>query len=81
MSGKLEKGYRPVLLWERTKETLQAIRRGLDDRELFQERRLVTAALELVMERPELRKDWLDKVPEINYREARLMISDDETTR
>lgn len=81
MSGQMEKGYRAVLLWETTKLGLQEIRRSLDNRELFQERRLVTAALELVMEKPELREAWLGRVPEINFREAQLMISDDETTR
>lgn len=79
--GSQEKGYRAVLLWEQTKTALQDVRRELANREMFQERRLVTAAVELVLERPDLRKEWLARVPDINFREAKLMISDDETTR
>lgn len=78
MSGAMEQGYRAVLLWEETKQALQKMRRALPDRELYQERRLVTAALEIVMQDPTLREAWLARVMEINHREACLLI---QTTR
>jgi hypothetical protein len=78
VSGAMEKGYRAVLVWEETKQALQKFRRALTDRELYQERRLVTAALEIVMQDPALRETWLARVMEINHREACLLI---ETTR
>ena len=60
-----EIGYRAVLLREETKEKLREFRCGLPDRDLNQERRLVTAAIELVLSSPSLHKDWLDGVVEV----------------
>ena len=45
-----EKGYKPVLVREETKQQLRDLRAALPDRDLFQERRLATAALELVID-------------------------------
>ena len=60
-----EVGYRAVLLREETKEALREFRCALPDRDLNQERRLVTAAIELVLSSPDLHKAWLDRVVEV----------------
>jgi len=60
-----EIGYRAVLLREETKERLREFRCGLPERDLNQERRLVTAAIELVISTPSLHKAWLDGVVEV----------------
>lgn len=49
-SGNFEHGYKAVLVREETKEQLREMRTTLPDRDLFQERRLVTAAIELAIE-------------------------------
>ena len=49
-SGTYEHGYKAVLVREETKDQLREMRAGLPDRDLFQERRLATAAIELAME-------------------------------
>lgn len=49
-SGTFEHGYKAVLVREETKDDLRKLRAGLPDRDLFQERRLATAALELAIE-------------------------------
>ena len=49
-SGNYEQGYRAVLVREDTKKSLRDFRSGLPERDLFQERRLATAALELAIE-------------------------------
>lgn len=49
-SGNHEHGYKAVLVREETKKALRDLRSNLPDRDLFQERRLATAALELVIE-------------------------------
>lgn len=49
-SGNYEQGYRAVLVREDTKKSLRAFRSGLPERDLFQERRIATAALEMVIE-------------------------------
>lgn len=49
-SGNHEQGYKAVLVREETKTALRNLRSKLPDRDLFQERRLATAALELAIE-------------------------------
>ncbi|WP_126448135.1 hypothetical protein [Sulfuricystis multivorans] len=49
-TGNHEYGYKAVLVREETKKALRDLRSTLPDRDLFQERRLATAALELVIE-------------------------------
>ena len=49
-SGNYEQGYRAVLVREDTKKSLRKFRAGLPERDLFQERRIATAALEMAME-------------------------------
>lgn len=49
-SGNFEHGYKAVLVREETKDQLRDLRSSLPDRDLFQERRLVTAAIELAIE-------------------------------
>ena len=43
-SGNYEQGYRAVLVREDTKKSLRKFRAGLPERDLFQERRIATAA-------------------------------------
>ncbi len=64
-----EPGYKAVLVREETKLELQAFRRALNDRDLNQERRLVTAAIEIVMARPELREALLKQVRDVVRRD------------
>ena len=45
-----EPGYRAVLVREETKEQLKPLRKEMPERDLCQERRLATAALEIVLE-------------------------------
>ena len=49
-SGSYEHGYKAVLVREETKNQLRDMRTSLPDRDLFQERRLATAAIELAIE-------------------------------
>lgn len=49
MAKTFEPGYKPVLIREETKIKLQAFRKALDDRDLMQERRLATAAIEYAL--------------------------------
>ena len=49
-SGNFEHGYKAVLVREGTKTQLRDMRTSLPDRDLFQERRLATAAIELAIE-------------------------------
>lgn len=49
-SGNYEHGYRAVLVREDTKKSLRKFRAGLTERDLFQERRIATAALEMAIE-------------------------------
>ena len=49
-SGNFEHGYKAVLVREETKVQLRDMRTSLPDRDLFQERRLATAAIELAIE-------------------------------
>ena len=45
-----EHGYKAVLCREETKDRLRTMRNSLSDRDLFQERRLVTAAIEIMLD-------------------------------
>ncbi len=49
MAKTFELGYKPVLIREETKVRLQQFRKGLDDRDLMQERRLASAAIEYAL--------------------------------
>ena len=49
-TGTYEHGYKAVLVREETKDGLRKLRSSLSERDLFQERRLATAALEMVIE-------------------------------
>ena len=49
-SGNHEHGYKAVLVRKETKDQLREMRSHLPDRDLFQERRLATAAIELAIE-------------------------------
>ena len=49
-SGNYEHGYRAVLVREDTKRSLREFRAGLSERDLFQERRIATAAVEIALE-------------------------------
>jgi hypothetical protein len=60
-----EPGYRAVLVREETKKHLQAFRARLPGRDLAQERRLATAALQLVLSRPELHELWMAELREV----------------
>lgn len=71
-----EKGYRPVLVQERTKQALQDFRRRLPDRDLAQERRLVTAALEMVLENSALHAEWIKRVSGVVLRDIQMNAAD-----
>lgn len=71
-----EKGYRPVLVQEQTKQALQLFRRGLPDRDLAQERRLATAALEMVLETPTLHAEWIKRVSGVVLRDIQMNAAD-----
>mgnify|MGYP001202638166 CR=1 FL=1 len=60
-----EDGYAPVLVRKETKEKLKAFRKTLDDRDLNQERRLVTAALEYCLSNEAVLKEVLRNVPNV----------------
>lgn len=60
-----EDGYAPVLVRKETKEKLKAFRRTLEDRDLNQERRLVTAALEYCLSNDAVLKEVLKNVPNV----------------
>jgi len=60
-----EDGYAPVLIRKETKEKLKSFRKSLSDRDLNQERRLVTAMLEYCLSSDEVLKKVLLKVPEV----------------
>lgn len=49
-SSKYEEGYKAVLVREETKERLRDLRLSLSDRDLNLERRLATAAIEMVID-------------------------------
>lgn len=72
-SGNHEDGYRAVLVREETKNRLRDLRSTLRDRDLYQERRLATAALELAIEDAHLseegRNRLLDRARQIVVRD------------
>lgn len=57
-----EHGYKAVLVREETKDDLRKLRTRLDERDLFQERRLATAALELVIQDASTNEGALDRL-------------------
>ncbi len=60
-----EIGYAAVLIRNETKQKLKEFRRSLSDRDLNQERRIVTAALEHCLSCSETMKKVLQKIPEV----------------
>jgi hypothetical protein len=78
-----EPGYAPVLIREETKQALAALRRRLADRDLNQERRLVTACVAYVLREQTRTAEMLALVNDV----VRLDLAtprpvyDDETTR
>ena len=64
-----EPGYRAVLVREETKTALQGFRSTLEDRDLNQERRLVTAAIEILLDSPEMHHKWLRRVDDVVRRD------------
>lgn len=69
-----EPGYKAVLVREETKKRLQAFRQTLPDRDMYQERRLVTAALEHCLADEDARCAMLERA-------RRVVLLDLETTR
>lgn len=59
-----EPGYKAVLVREETKQALRVLRASLQDRDLFQERRLATAGLELALELAAESQDGLQRLLE-----------------
>ena len=68
-----EMGYKALLVREETKDRLRAVRAALPDRDLNQERRLATAALDMVIEdaesNPTVMERWGRRVREIVQRD------------
>lgn len=64
-----EPGYRAVLVREETKAQLQELRHTMPDRDINQERRLVSAAIEIMIERKDLHADWLQRVGDVVRRD------------
>jgi len=64
-----ELGYKPVLVREETKNALQEFRRTLPDRDMNQERRLATAAIEVVLNNPKLHSEVLRQVGDVVKRD------------
>jgi len=73
--SKLEKNYRPVLLREETKAQIKDFMRKQSDREIYQERRLVTAAVNIVLETPELHALLLKRAAELMAVEAQELVA------
>lgn len=57
-----EPGYAPLLVREETKARLQALRKNLANQDLMQERRLATAAIELIVEESVKDDDILEQL-------------------
>lgn len=68
-----ERNYRAVLIRNETKQRLRDFRASLPDRDINQERRLATAAIELMLEEAngstEVRALWRKRVNEVLLRE------------
>ena len=60
-----EPGYKAVLIREETKQRLQQLRKTLPDRDLNQERRLATAAIEYCLTDRVARAGFLELVKDI----------------
>lgn len=60
-----EPGYRAVLVREEAKRLLQEFRKSIPERDLYQERRLVTAALEFCLTDENARQQMLDRARRI----------------
>lgn len=69
-----EPGYKAVLIREETKQKLQEFRKNMPDKDLYQERRLVTAALEFCLTDEKARHAMLEKARYV-------VLLDLETTR
>jgi hypothetical protein len=68
-----EPGYAPVLVHADLKIRLKVFREGLTtNKDLLQERRLVTAALELVLNSPELHDAWREGALKVVATDMRL---------
>ena len=57
-----EEGYKPVLVREETKERLRSLRMSMTDRDVNLERRLATAAIEMVIDDAESDPKILDRL-------------------
>lgn len=78
LSRTYAKDYRSALLRRETKDRLHEFRQGLDNTDLNQERRLITAAVELCMSRADLRADWFRQVADVVQRDIRTQLGGDE---
>jgi hypothetical protein len=77
-----EPGYKAVLIREETKRRLQDFRRSLPDRDMYQERRLATAALEHCLATEEGRQAILQHARQIVILDLETERQrDNETTR
>lgn len=54
-----EPGYKAVLIRECTKASLVTFRQALREKDVYQERRLASAAVQLLLNRPDLHSAWL----------------------
>jgi hypothetical protein len=72
-TSNFEKDYKAVLVRKETKEQLRDLRTTLPDRDLYQERRLATAGLEMIMDQakdcPDTRDRLLTRVRDIVRRD------------
>jgi len=73
-NSNLEPGYKAVLVREETKRKLQELRKSIPDKDLFQERRLATAALEYCLTNEIARQAMLEMA-------CHIVLLDLETTR
>jgi hypothetical protein len=68
-----EPGYKAVLVREETKQRLKNLRKMMPERDLCQERRLATAAMEIVLDQAEgnekIRSQLIGKVREVVARD------------
>jgi hypothetical protein len=65
----LEPGYKAVLIREETKLRLQQFRKSLRDRDLMQERRLATAALEYCLRDSSVMREVIQLAHEVVLRD------------
>lgn len=70
----LEPGYKAVLVREETKLKLQEFRKDIPEKDLYQERRLATAAIEYCLNDETARRAMLETA-------RRIVLLDLETTR